>query len=559
MIDNDKSPVTEAVDLAPFYYRDNFLRLCGAVRERYGDLLHAAEAAVLDTFDALPFDAQCLYVRLVARTGPWFRESRLDYPEIGPAGPVLDTLLATGMVECAEELDCEALGRLFTRAELQTAFGAAIGEPRCTGKADLVQAIGGLDAYHPVGALAAVDNARIVAPLHSEFIDLLELLFFGNRHQGLTEFVLEDLGVTRYYNYPLDRVSRKFASRDAVEEYLACARLADCHAELLEAGMTDQLPALAAEVSALAVTFESSTARYQRLCNSLARDLERLDAGDLALSLYARSARHPARERRARILEKQAAWDAARALCVEILGDPWCEAEQEAAARILPRVLRRLGGVPARRARDSFAATRLVLPRQEAPVELAAAGHLQAQWSAVHYVENSLMGTLFGLAFWEEIFAPLPGVFHHAYQGGPSDLFDSGFRTRREEKIAARMAQLHSVDLAATLAAAHRRYRPCRCHWVDWRTVDEALVTAAARIIPRAHLLAVFERMLFDPRENRRGFPDLIALGANQGDYCLIEVKGPGDTLQDSQKRWLRFFAARDIPAQVARVTWADD
>jgi len=32
MIDNDKSPVTEAVDLAPFYYRDNFLRL---PQERY--------------------------------------------------------------------------------------------------------------------------------------------------------------------------------------------------------------------------------------------------------------------------------------------------------------------------------------------------------------------------------------------------------------------------------------------------------------------------------------------------------------------------------------------
>ncbi len=72
-------------------------------------------------------------------------------------------------------------------------------------------------------------------------------------------------------------------------------------------------------------------------------------------------------------------------------------------------------------------------------------------------------------------------------------------------------------------------------------------------------MLAIWERMLFDPGENRRGFPDLIALGAAPGDYCLIEVKGPGDALQDSQKRWLRFFQAQHIPAQVAWVEWRDD
>ena len=85
------------------------------------------------------------------------------------------------------------------------------------------------------------------------------------------------------------------------------------------------------------------------------------------------------------------------------------------------------------------------------------------------------------------------------------------------------------------------------------------LVEASARIIPAAHLLAIWERMLFDPGENRRGFPDLIALGAAPGDYCLIEVKGPGDALQDSQKRWLRFFQPQGIPAQVAWVEWRDD
>ena len=50
--------------------------------------------------------------------------------------------------------------------------------------------------------------------------------------------------------------------------------------------------------------------------------------------------------------------------------------------------------------------------------------------------------------------------------------------------------------------------------------------------------------------------PTLSPWGSVPGDYCLIEVKGPGDALQDSQKRWLRFFAQQGIPAAVAWVSW---
>ena len=78
-------------------------------------------------------------------------------------------------------------------------------------------------------------------------------------------------------------------------------------------------------------------------------------------------------------------------------------------------------------------------------------------------------------------------------------------------------------------------------------------------MVPATDLLAIWDRMLFVPGENRRGFPDLIALGDTRGSYRLIEVKAPGDALQESQKRWLRYFAEQGIAACVARVVWTDD
>lgn len=551
---------TNTTALAPFYYRANYMRLCDTVEAQYADILSTAERTLLQRFRDLEFAAQCLYVRLICRAGPWFRESKLAYSELGPVGPLLDVLLAQGMATPAVALSTQDLGKLFTRRDLQQIFPSL--DPRqAHDKAALLRSIDQLQlsAGETMRTLAAVEPQRIVSPCGVELAQLLQLLFFGNRRQSLTDFVLQDLGVTRYYPYELNREHRLFSCREAVEEYLACAAIRDSHQALLDTGNLDQLPALAAQVLGMTIRFPSSTRSWHRLCNRLAWDLERMDQRDSALQLYRCSRRHPARERSARILENRGAWAAAAALCEEIISQPWCEAEHEAAERILPRVRRQIDGSRLPRRRDAFNSVSLTLPPGSGAVELQVASHLESQWNAVYYVENKLMNALFGLAFWEQIFAPVPGVFHNPYQSAPADMYDSAFSAARRELVATRLAQLREADPAESLLAAYQHYRDYQCRWVDWRYIDADLIDASTRAIPAAHLLAIWERILFDPGENRRGFPDLIALGAAPGDYCLIEVKGPGDALQDSQKRWLRFFHAQQIPAQVAWVEWRDD
>ncbi|WP_250684311.1 VRR-NUC domain-containing protein [Photobacterium galatheae] len=36
----------------------------------------------------------------------------------------------------------------------------------------------------------------------------------------------------------------------------------------------------------------------------------------------------------------------------------------------------------------------------------------------------------------------------------------------------------------------------------------------------------------------------------------VVEVKGPGDTLQANQKRWLRLFRQLDLDASINHVRW---
>src|SRR2546430_1838314 len=52
----------------------------------------------------------------------------------------------------------------------------------------------------------------------------------------------------------------------------------------------------------------------------------------------------------------------------------------------------------------------------------------------------------------------------------------------------------------------------------------------------RSHLEACFMRILSDIRANRCGLPDLVQFWPGERRYRLIEVKGPGDRLQDNQR-----------------------
>jgi len=82
-------------------------------------------------------------------------------------------------------------------------------------------------------------------------------------------------------------------------------------------------------------------------------------------------------------------------------------------------------------------------------------------------------------------------------------------------------------------------------------------LTHALACIPAAHLKLMFQRILADVCGNRTGLPDLIQLWPEERRYRMIEVKGPGDRLQDNQKRWLAHARRHEIPVAVCYVQWA--
>jgi len=199
-----------------------------------------------------------------------------------------------------------------------------------------------------------------------------------------------------------------------------------------------------------------------------------------------------------------------------------------------------------------------VLFRAGCSVEHAVCEHLSTPDAPVYYVENALVGSLFGLLCWDAIFAPLPGAFFHPFHWAPADLNRADFHQRRADLFAACLACLDSDDYRDCIWRTFQAKLGIHNAFVAWGLLDEELLTHALTCIPAAHLKLMFQRILADVCGNRTGLPDLIQLWPEARRYRMIEVKGPGDRLQDNQKRWIDYAHQHGLPIAVCYVQWAE-
>jgi hypothetical protein len=177
--------------------------------------------------------------------------------------------------------------------------------------------------------------------------------------------------------------------------------------------------------------------------------------------------------------------------------------------------------------------------------------------STIHYVENGLVNSLFGLLCWKAIFAPIPGAFFHDFQYGPADLASGEFVERRRSQFADCFAQLESDRYQATIRECFAGKSGVQCPFIAWGLLSERLLESAMSCFPAPHLRLWFEWILRDVQENRAGFPDLVQFWPRERRYRLVEVKGPGDQLRDNQRRLLEYCVSHNMPVSVCRVRWA--
>ncbi|WP_296944909.1 VRR-NUC domain-containing protein [uncultured Massilia sp.] len=546
-----------------FYYLDNFQRVLDWIAERYADLLVDEEHAFIAAFPALPRAARALFVRLVMRKGTLFRASKLNYAEIGCPVEAARALLPSGWIELDPGVDLDELFDLLVKPELVAAF-ALTGPLKTARKPEQREALRADPAHagtHPFSHWMRHDQGGDVALrlLVQPLCDRLRLLFFGNLSQDWTEFVLSDLGLFRYERVEFSPASRGFRTRADIEHYL---RLHACK-ERYYAGEPAAaiLPDLLAAVPAGGFDNPWLDSRRERLMFQLGQLFEKDKDWERAHATYA-GCRYPgARGRAIRVLEKHERFDLAHALFEAASAAPESEAERQHLRRIGPRLARKLGHPkwPARRATPVDRLDLVLPPHTGLRVEGVVLEHLRRDEAPVFYVENALANTLFGLLCWPAVFAAIPGAFFHPFHRGPADLYSADFHARRRAEFDACLALLDDGGYRAAILATHAEKAGLQSPFVSWDWLERDVIELALDCIPAAHLRLWFERILEDVRDNRTGFPDLVQFWPREKRYCMIEVKGPGDRLQDNQLRWIDYCARHGMPVTVCYLQWAQE
>lgn len=545
-------------NLAPDYYLTNFQFLVDWIVEHYADLLTPLEHDFIAQFQQLDRQSQYLFVRLAGRKGPLFRSDKLSYAEINSISYAAEQLINIGLLKNDSLLTLEEIANQLTKVELVNLFREDVRTKNAEPKPVLVQLLA--EKYTEVKTWKSWTKdqfGQIYLIDTKEIINTFLLFFFGNAYQDLTEFVLQDLGLYRYENYQIDHQHRIFKNRDEIEQY---QQLNLVHEQLAAAENLEQLIFVAEQLNNYSYT-DAIARRRARIYNQLAYEFERFQEYDIAFALYQQSHLPPARERRIRLLEKQSDHNAAWQLLNETLANPINEHELQIATRMAPRLAKKTGNKLNKKSPLSARELHLILPQLRDEnglafrVEEIVRLHFELPEAPCLYVENHLLAGLFGLWLWPEMFRSLEGAFANPFQSAPLDMYEENFVGKRPN--IANLWQLFEQDLHQNhIRDVWKNKHGISNHFVNWQALDETILDLALSCIPAQHLKFIFERLLFDIKNNRSGLPDLIQFFPSEKRYRMIEVKGPGDRIQDNQQRWLNFFNAHNIPAEVCYVSW---
>ncbi|PSW17625.1 VRR-NUC domain-containing protein [Photobacterium sanctipauli] len=549
-------------ELSDDYYQTNFVTLINTVSSQYEDLLSADEKHWLATFRSLSSDAQKLYIRLLTRKGPLFRLSKLSYREIADLNSAANELNQCGLAHLARpdsqhstqpnaSIEIALIAALFTKPELLALF-----EPLSSYKQQKKAII--VEALQQLSPTLGDFKESIIEVKYSAHLNVFLLLFFGNSRQDLTEFVLSDLGVQCYESYTIDRQHRLFSSRDDIEQWLSLAQLKDQYWQAKEQKDAEAIAELACHLPS-PYQWPLLEKKRQQLVNLIARDIERIgqtqqDKLDEALTLFEQSELPPARERRTRILDKQGQVEQAYQLALAMQQAPKSEEEADVADVLVRKLARKLAIKSAPAKKPVFSSYSLTLPNNGDRVEHCVANHYEHQGWHAYYLENTLICGLFGLAFWDIIFNDgIQGAFLNPFQRSPKDMFSSAFYQQRQTAIDDRLLEIATGKWQQWLTV-YQQKQGISNDWVHWPLITPEVIKHATNHFPPTALDKIFRRILFDPKNNRSGFPDLILF--KEDEFRWIEVKGPGDKLQSNQIRWLKVFQQLALPAEVVYVAW---
>jgi hypothetical protein len=555
----------EKIILTPKYYLEYFTYLLQFVEKKYALILNEAEQNFLQQFNNLPENAQCLFVRMTNRNGLYFRQEKLVYTEIEHITEQWTELFKQNFAEKLSKnhlTDLADILKLFTKNELIHFLKTAKENLKglsVLSKEELADMLVVNTTLHEQLYLFLEQNSLVKQGFEHEVM-MLKFLFFGNRHDTMTEFVTRDLGFQKYETYDEDKMVAHFATRQEAEDRLKVSYFGERFYELAkERSATEHyywaLEWISKNQQSLT---EPALLVLERYKLRFASFFEKQKEYEVAYDMYTLTDWPPSRERQTRLLLKLNYPTEARQLAELILATAYSNDEFIFAQDFINKLEAKASKTKSKKT--------VTLELQEAEsieldiswknnVETGVIDYYQQRGYEALFSENTPWKSLFGLLFWDIIYDSDYSTIHHPLQRAPSDIYKPIFFESRRSKLLERIDQLKDSEavvaiLDETIAFKQGITNPL----VDWHPLCLKAVKTIGEKLSPYQLEKIMLEIASNLHQNTHGFPDLLVW--NNENLEFIEVKSPNDKLSSQQYFWQKYFKKIQIPTKVLRVTW---
>ena len=302
------------------YYHQYFIELLLFVQKYSVHLMGAAEELFIHDFQKLGIDAQCLFIRLSNRRGPYFRLDKLKYDEISSLKSASKELELSGFI--SRELDPdEKIFKTFTKVELKAIYTHLDWSKQTKDEAIL-------QLKEAQDYAAILTQFPLIEVVRQEVLEFLKMLYFGRYKKPMTDFVIRDIGHIKLETLDETQFTPWFENR---QEALAAFELYKLSS--LVSGALSEIKALAIHDALTVIPWEKYLISPKthhigdRLFLLMGKQLERETSYKLALTYYQLATKHPARERQIRIFHRLGEVEKAKSLALDVMKQHWNPSE----------------------------------------------------------------------------------------------------------------------------------------------------------------------------------------------------------------------------------------
>jgi|GEM_PF-2152512 len=537
-----------------------------------GHLLTAGEQVVLSKWADLPHEAGHAYARLISRDRQPVRRDGFNPPGITDVEQALDRLETQGFIDRTESVSMERRLDAMKVQELKDVCRTR-GLPLSGRREDL---------RRRVTHLQDGEGPDVLLPRHRRLFRRLFRAGLQSHSGDLTKLILSEMGVQRPAVYPVRIGPGRWLNRREMVAYEAASVWRFEHVPddvLLDNidGMLDS-PHLKTRPPPHRRRFSA----WRQLAEGLASRLRTAEGIVNPAELVHRYSRlnqvvndpsHDCAHRFAMVLDRAGIPDRALSVCkLGSVGGPAGLKFNRTGHRIAKRI-NQPDAIPAL-PRISHDRT-LVIPysrsgrrwrttnQAETSVEGAVVEWLGMSGRDAFRSENALWTTLFALTYEPVLFADVSGAWPAPMLTKPADLGTDSFAARRQDLIEEQNAEMlkRGPGVLVTEGWTSRfGQRISGVYWHRWSVDDLAEIAEA--IGPTA-LQAVLDPFLRGWRSAAKGLPDVVLPpgpaveidGEQLSEGLLfVEIKGPGDSIRDEQRWWLKTLRSCGIRSEVWRI-----